>query len=59
MSNITEGWQKSGGWEAQGGPSHPPDFDRGVALQRKFAKFGYLVDKVDIGRYRICEKLSE
>ena len=23
MSNIT------GGWEAQGGPLHPPDFDRG------------------------------
>ena len=23
--------KKSGGWEAQGGPSHPPNFDRGVA----------------------------
>ena len=23
------GGKKSGGWEAQGGPSHPPDFDRG------------------------------
>ena len=25
------GGKKSGGWEAQGGPSDPPDFDRGVA----------------------------
>jgi len=25
------GGKKPGGWEAQGGPSHPPDFDRGVA----------------------------
>ena len=25
------GGKKSGGWESQGGPSHPPDFDRGVA----------------------------
>jgi hypothetical protein len=25
------GGKKSGGWEAQGGPSHPPDFDREVA----------------------------
>ena len=23
------GGKKSGGWEAQGGPSHPPDFQRG------------------------------
>ena len=25
------GGKKSGGWEAEGGLSHPPDFDRGVA----------------------------
>ena len=32
MSNINQGGgKKSGGCEAQGGPSHPPDFDRGVA----------------------------